>query len=337
MMVSVVESHLSRSRPPRANALFTWRSVAKQCQRNHHDNTPQRVVPAFLSVSTITAADLLPFFARQSMIAAFLLSFPRLTMPLFDDWCENIEKNENKKRFWKFTEKADGRDAIRSRLGQKVRSHYDSLERIADDVEELGYEGASAILRERLPRGKKARSGDLGEILASELTEERLGFNVPVRRMRFKDGREVALRGDDFIGVGYDSKDGLWLLKGESKSRKTLDKGTITAVRKALNRDNGRCTPASLLFVADRLLDQGGEQEELGKTIRAEVAKKALPPSHIDHVLLTVSGNVPPEALVHDFSALGQERRQVVVNLRIEDHQEFIKEIYEKAAELGDD
>ena len=43
--------------------------------------------------------------------------------------------------------------------------------------------------------------------------------------MRFKDGREVALRGDDFIGVSYDEEqDRLRLLKGELKSRMTLGK-----------------------------------------------------------------------------------------------------------------
>lgn len=257
-------------------------------------------------------------------------------MPLFDDWCDNDEERERKKRLWKLTEKAEGREAIQSELAVKVRSHYDSLERIAMDVKELGYEAAAAILNERLPRGKRARSGDLGEILASELTEERLGFNVPVRRMRFKDGREVALRGDDFIGVGYTADDKLWLLKGESKSRITLGKGTITAARKSLNRDNGRCTPLSLLFVADRLLDRGGDDEKLGRDIRTEIAKNTVPPSRVDHVLFTMSGNAPPDALDGDFEALGSERTQTVINLRIEDHQNFIAEIYEEAAELGD-
>lgn len=146
-------------------------------------------------------------------------------MPLFDEWCDNDEEANRKKRLWKLSEKDDGRSAILDGLAETVRSHYDFLDRIADDVEELGYVGASAILRERLPRGKKARSGDLAEILASKLTEERIGFEVPVRRMRFKDGREVALRGDDFIGVSYDEEqDRLRLLKGELKSRMTLGK-----------------------------------------------------------------------------------------------------------------
>jgi hypothetical protein len=248
-------------------------------------------------------------------------------MPLFEDWCDNEKEREDKKRFWKFTEKNVGRETIMPDLAQTVRSHYDSRERIADDVKELGYADASALLRERLPRGKKARSGDLGEILASELTEEDLGFKVPVRRMRFKNGREVALRGDDFIGVAYDEeRQRLRLLKGESKSRLSLGKGAIMSARKALNRDSGRCTPASLLFVADRLLDRGGEEEALGKILRKEVARNSLPPSRIDHVLFTMSGNGAPAALADDYEALDQTRRQHVVNLHIEDHQEFIAE-----------
>ena len=258
-------------------------------------------------------------------------------MPLFDDWCDSNDQRTGKKSLWKLTEKSKGRATIKARLAETVRSHYDSLERIADTVKELGYESAAAILRERLPRSKTARSGDIGEILASELTEERLGFNVPVRRMRYKDGREVALRGDDFIGAGYGDDDKLWLLKGKSKSRTALAKGAITAARKTLDRDNGRCTPLSLLFVADRLLDQGGEMEGLGRDIRTEVAAKALPVSRIDHALFTVSGNAPPAALTEDYNALGQSRLQTVINFRIEDHQDFIAELYEEAGSLGDD
>lgn len=194
-------------------------------------------------------------------------------MPLFDEWCENDSQTDKRKKFWKLTEMTGGRAAIKARLAATVRSHYDSLERIASDVRTLGYEAAAAILSERLPRGKKARSGDIGEILASEFAEEKLEFNIPVRRMRFKDGREVALRGDDFIGVTQDTDDNLWLLKGESKSRVVLAKSPIADARRVLNRDHGRCTPSSLLFIADRLLDRGGDDEKLGRTIRAEIGR----------------------------------------------------------------
>lgn len=263
-------------------------------------------------------------------------------MSLFDTWCDFNEEvvdspTPKKKHLWKYTEKSGGRAAIKVRLCEKARSHYDSLESIADTVARLGYEGAAAILRNRLPQTPKARSGELGEIIATELAEEKMGFNVPVRRLRYKDGREAALRGDDFIGIGFDSNDRLWLLKGESKSRAALSKTTIEEARAILNRDAGRPTPISLLFIADRLIERGGEEKELGQTLQDEVAKNALPPSRIDHALFTLSGNAPPQHLKDDLNAADTGRRHKVINLRITDHQAFIKEIYDGIEELGDD
>lgn len=257
-------------------------------------------------------------------------------MSLYKNWCDCVETVDKRKRYHRYTEKQGGRAAILPGLGKLVRSHYDRLSRIEDDVAELGYAGAAKILAKRLPCRPTARSGDLGEILASELAEEVLGFRVPVRRMRYKDGREMAMRGDDFIGTKLDDAGGLWLLKGESKSRKTLDKTTITEARAALNRDSGRCTPDSLLFIADRLLESDDDDERaFGRLIRNEVGLDSLKPDRIDHILYTLSGNAPPAAQQEDLDASPGDRNQHSVNFRIEDHPEFIGLAYAEALKLG--
>ena len=79
-------------------------------------------------------------------------------MGIFSDWCELSREEDRRKRLWKLTEKRAGREKIRARLIEIVRSHYEDLARIAEDFRRLGYEGAAAILRERLPRTKRARS-----------------------------------------------------------------------------------------------------------------------------------------------------------------------------------
>lgn len=256
---------------------------------------------------------------------------------LFDTWCDAHKSENARKYYWTLSEKAEGRAAIRKSLAKTIRSHYDALERIADDVERLGYKAAATILAAEIPKRARARSGDLGEILATELVEERVNLNVPVRRLRYKDGREMAMRGDDFIGAGYAVDDGkLWLLKGEAKSNKVLGKTTISSARQVLNRDNGRCTPDSLLFVANRLLDSSNPKESaLGRAIRDEVGCNSLDPDRIDHMLFTLSGNNPPAALKDDIDSAGAERDQYVVNLRIEDHQNFVADIYEEVLKLG--
>jgi hypothetical protein len=120
------------------------------------------------------------------------------------------------------------------------------LDEIAEDVRELGYPGAAAILAERM-RAPPEHVRELGEILATELVEEHLEFEVPIRRLRYKDGREMALRGDDFVGLKLDDQQKLHYLKGESKSRVNLANATISEARKALSRDDGRPTATSSL------------------------------------------------------------------------------------------
>jgi len=256
---------------------------------------------------------------------------------LFDEWCTLAREENGGKRLWRLAEKEKKRAEIRNRLVKTVRCHYDDLDRIADDVNALGYEGAAKILGARLPQTRSARSGELGEILAVELVEEALGFQIPVRRLRYKDGREMALRGDDFLGIAINDENQLRLLKGESKSAANVSKKTVENAREALSSHDGRPTPISLLFVADRLSEAEGVEGELGRLLRNEVAEKSVSPSMIDHALFTLSGNDPARLLTEDLEDADGRRRQTVINLRIQDHQNFIADIYEGALALGDD
>jgi hypothetical protein len=61
-----------------------------------------------------------------------------------------------------------------------IRSHYDRLERIAEDVKRLGYVVASGILKARqCLKRPRAAPATLGEILATELVEEEIGLRSP--------------------------------------------------------------------------------------------------------------------------------------------------------------
>ncbi len=259
-------------------------------------------------------------------------------MGLYERWCESTKKKDKRKHYWTYVEKDGGRDEILNDLAETIRSHYDRLERIAEDVDRLGYTVAAKILSEAMPQTDKGRSGDLGEILATELVEEEIGLRVPVRRLRYKDGRNMAMRGDDFIGAGYGGDDEkLWLLKGEAKSNKKLGKTTVTSARKVLDRDNGRCTPNSLLFVANRLLESNDPDDNaLGRDLRDEVGLKSLRADRIDHMLFTLSGNGPHSSLKDDLEAAGTNRDHYVVNIHVEDHQDFIATMYQEAEDLGD-
>jgi hypothetical protein len=258
---------------------------------------------------------------------------------MFDDWCDIDETARGeRKKLCGLTEKAGGRAAIKDELIERVRSHYDKLEQIADDVERLGFPGASAILRERLPRTARERSGELGEIIATEFIEHHTGFRIPVRRLRYKDGREMALRGDDYVGIDEDDEQRLLFLKGEAKSGRTVPQGVVADARERLSENDGRPTTISLLFVADRLLESDDENDKaLGRRIRDEVALRAVPPQRITHGLFALSGNNTDAVLEADLEEADGAHNHLSAGFHVEGHQAFIAEIYEEAGNLGDD
>ena len=257
---------------------------------------------------------------------------------MFDDWCDIDETpHGERKTLLKLSEKEGGRDAVEDRLIERVRCHYDDLEHIAEDIKRLGFPGAAAILKERLPRTSRARSGELGEILATEFIEFEYEFRIPVRRLRYKDGRDMALRGDDFLGVYENEEEKLLFLKGEAKSGRSVGNAVVEAAREALCKDDGRPTPISLLFVADRLMETGGDDESLGRRIRDEIALKVVPAGRISHGLFILSGKIAADVLENDLDAADERHSHISMNLHVADHQDFIARIYEEAGNLGDD
>ena len=73
-------------------------------------------------------------------------------MGLYNRWCDAGREEDQRKRYWIHVEKDGGRDEIRNDLAETVRSHYDRLERIADDVDRLGYKVAARDIGDRCSR-----------------------------------------------------------------------------------------------------------------------------------------------------------------------------------------
>jgi len=208
-------------------------------------------------------------------------------------------------------------------LCKLVSGHYLLPRTAAMRLATLGAPKTAKLLRASLPQLKKARSGDMGEILATEIAESQLGFAIPIRRLRWKDGREMALRGDDIIGVKRGKRGGFVFLKGESKSRVALSTGVIDEAAAALDRDSGR--PTSAIFVANRL-------RELRKDAAAELfenaALKGFRGYVVEHLLFTFSGSPPRGLLSAHLSGYRKSKLRHAVGVHVADHGPFITAIY---------
>src|SRR6202011_2875140 len=88
-----------------------------------------------------------------------------------------------------------------------VSGHYASEEQVARALARLGKPAAAALILGKLPTTKGIRSGDLGEIYATEWIDAHSGgYRAPIKRLRWKDHRNMAMRGDDVIAIQQDVK-----------------------------------------------------------------------------------------------------------------------------------
>jgi len=241
----------------------------------------------------------------------------------FDIWLITKEKRVGRHHLILLTESDGKRSEIMNGLCDLVRSHYIDPGLMANRMASLGAYKTAQLLRERLPGTKKSRSGDIGEIMATEVAEQKLRYQVPIRRLRWKDGREMALRGDDLIGVDHDRQK-LKLLKGEAKSRAALSTSVLDQAATALDGDRGLPNSHSVLFVAERLREQGNDllAEELEEAVLGGFRGVS-----VEHLLFVLSGSNPEALLSAHLAGATKKQRMLtrhVVGVWIRNHGQFI-------------
>jgi hypothetical protein len=242
-------------------------------------------------------------------------------------WLSTNEEPVGRHRLLLLAEVDGSRAACLEDLRSAVRAHYMDADVLAKRLEALGAIETARLLREQFPTGKTGRSGDLGEILATEVAEQKLHYEIPIRRLRWKDGREMALRGDDLIGIVRGKDKELRVLKGEAKSRAVLANAVIDQAAAALDGDAGRPGRHSVLFVANRLRERGDDELALELEQALLQSFRGTP---VEHLLFAFSGNDASNLLKDHLTggdALLHPRYAVAIT--INDHGEFIKTVYE--------
>jgi hypothetical protein len=211
-----------------------------------------------------------------------------------------------------------------------VPTHYASEEQVARALARLGKPEAAALIQGKLPTTKAIRSGDLGEIYATEWIDAHSGgYRAPIKRLRWKDHRNMAMRGDDVIGILQDPQtQRLHFLKTEAKSRVALTAQVLTEARAALDKDGGLPSAHALSFISARLLELN--QLPLADAIDDALLKHGIPPQNVRHLLFAFSGNAPDALLTASLQAYPGPITQWGVGLRVDGHAAFIGAVYDR-------
>ena len=251
-------------------------------------------------------------------------------MAKFDDWCLSVNEQVGSHFLQVMTAKAESIQTGIQATAAIVPGHYASEEQVARSLARLGKPAAAALIEGKLPITKAIRSGDLGEIYATEWIDAHSGgYRAPIKRLRWKDHRNMAMRGDDVIGILQDAHtQRLRFLKTEAKSRGTLTAQVITEARTSLDKDGGLPSAHALSFMSARLLEIGNGP--LADAIDDALLKHGIPVQNVRHLLFIFSGNTSDALLTAALQAYSGPINQWGIGLRVDGHTTFIGAVYER-------
>lgn len=258
-------------------------------------------------------------------------------MVQFNDWCVSVDQPVGNHHLCVITGQSASLAFGIEATAAIVPGHYASEEQVARAFARLGKPSAAALIESKLPTTKQIRSGDLGEIYATEwINAHSGGYSAPIKRLRWKDHRNMAMRGDDVIGVLNDPQsERLQFLKTEAKSRAILSAQVLTEARAGLDKDGGLPSAHALHFISARLLELGNLP--LADAIDDALLKLGISPRDVRHLLFTFSGNAPDALLDASLQAYAGPIDQRGVGLRVEGHGAFIGAVYDRVISDAND
>ncbi|MCL4470103.1 MAG: DUF1837 domain-containing protein [Gammaproteobacteria bacterium] len=251
-------------------------------------------------------------------------------MVQFNDWCSVVDSAVGNHSLRILTgNPADLATGIQA-TAVIIPSHYAAEEQVSRALARLGKQAAAALIQGKLPTTKAIRSGDLGEIYATEWIDAHSGgYHAPIKRLRWKDHRNMAMRGDDVIGLLQDPQTHrLRFLKAEAKSRITLTAQVLTEARAGLDKDGGLPSAHALSFISARLLELG--DAPLADAIDDALLRYGISTQSVRHLLFTFSGNAPDALLTASLQASPGAITQLGVGLRVDGHAAFVGAVYDR-------
>lgn len=249
-------------------------------------------------------------------------------MTKFNEWCVETEVAVPKHRLRLVaSEPAKLTHAIGA-VAAALPDYYASPKRVAELLRKFNKSAAAKYVEEKLPTSKSIRSGDLGEVLCTAYVAENTPFVQGIKRLRWKDHRNMSMRGEDVLAFSMGATAGtLKVLKAEVKSRAQMTSKVLGEARDALSSNQGLPSPHAVSFVTDRLHEAG--ETALADALDDVLLNKGLNTNQVTHMLFTFSGSDPTNLLKANLSGYSGPVPQHYVGLRVEAHQNFIKNVFE--------
>ena len=176
----------------------------------------------------------------------------------------------------------------------------------------------------RFPTNPTTRKGNWAEVLLCEYVTASCNADSPVYRLRYNPNVEQSMKGDDVLAFDLEA-DPVRIIVGEAKFRGTSSKKAVTDIVDSLEKSFRGGLPASLQFVADRLIQEGNEA--LGSRIEDCADLFIRDRLQIDHVGLLASNYL---ASTHvEKNASSDLRRIAVISMTLSDGESLVNSSFD--------
>src|SRR4051812_21046405 len=108
-------------------------------------------------------------------------------MVQFNQWCDSFDVPLGNHHIRLLTGRPTHAPVGIQNTAAVVTTHYASEERIARALQRLGKPASAQLITDSLPQTAQIRSGDLGEIYATEWINAHSDYRAPIKRLRWRD------------------------------------------------------------------------------------------------------------------------------------------------------
>jgi hypothetical protein len=244
------------------------------------------------------------------------------------EWLKRIDGKYAKFEHIHLIEDKSLREEIFPHLSKTIFLYHNDPEIYKIDLEALGYPEVAQAFDLR-PHASTTRTGNFGEILASEYLRQVLGYDIPVFRLRYNPNPDSSMKGDDILAFKFGAEDGSRraILVGESKVRQNFSTLTVQEAYEQLCSSVRRPHPISLAFVIHRLEDEGDHAK--AEAIRAFLDQFAQHRPQKQWLICLTTGNNPRDPFSYLQGIDELPSNFMAMNLCIDNLNDWIERLFD--------
>lgn len=249
-------------------------------------------------------------------------------------WLSPITRNAAYSRFIHrpVAERTASRAQVADHFAAAVVDHHVAARAVSGALQRRGFSQTAAYLASRLPSDGRTRTGNFGEVLASEHLRQRYGYDMPVFKLRFMDNPRMPMRGEDIVAFRLDQHRFIVALcVGESKVMQTFDSREVEDAHDRLKLAY-RPHPVSLLLISNVLHDRG---DALADQVDALLETLAISPVRRENWIFLITGNRPrdPFSVIQTAGAVVENLS--CVDLQLDELTQLVEHVFTRPLASG--